>query len=177
MLNTGINNTSLVLAFELPVSKKVLLFTGDAQRGNWVSWDDIPFLDGEKTFQAHELLARTVLYKVGHHGSHNATLAGKDADTYPNLSWMGTGAYAGEFTALIPAINQWALEKNNPPWRHPLPSIKKALLQKAHGRVLQMDEAGPVKPDPNKVPDAVWKEFLDRVQVTDLYYQYEIIDQ
>src|SRR5262249_17533193 len=33
VLNRGINNTSLVLAFELPASKKVLLFVGDAQRG------------------------------------------------------------------------------------------------------------------------------------------------
>ena len=39
-LNTGINNTSLVLAFELPHSRKVLLFAGDAQRGNWISWTD-----------------------------------------------------------------------------------------------------------------------------------------
>ena len=34
-INRGINNTSLVLAFELPEFKKVLLFVGDAQRGNW----------------------------------------------------------------------------------------------------------------------------------------------
>lgn len=33
-MNQGINNTSLVLAFELPISKKILLFVGDAQRGN-----------------------------------------------------------------------------------------------------------------------------------------------
>ena len=37
-INRGINNTSLVLAFELQDSKKVLLFVGDAQRGNWKSW-------------------------------------------------------------------------------------------------------------------------------------------
>ena len=39
-LNRGVNNTSLVLAFELPGTKKILLFAGDAQRGNWISWDD-----------------------------------------------------------------------------------------------------------------------------------------
>jgi beta-lactamase superfamily II metal-dependent hydrolase len=76
-LNRGVNNTSLVLAFELSKSKKVLLFVADAQRGNWISWtagewkDD----DGDKKITARDLLARTVLYKVGHHGSHNATLS------------------------------------------------------------------------------------------------------
>src|SRR4051794_17979601 len=33
------NNTSLVLAFQLP-SGEVLLFPGDAQGGNWKSWAD-----------------------------------------------------------------------------------------------------------------------------------------
>jgi len=42
-LNRGINNTSLVLAIELPQTKKVLLFVGDAQAGNWKSWDDGSF--------------------------------------------------------------------------------------------------------------------------------------
>ncbi len=46
-LNTGINNTSLVLAFELPVSRKTLLFAGDAQRGNWVSWPESSWGSGE----------------------------------------------------------------------------------------------------------------------------------
>ena len=45
MLNKGTNNTTLVLAFEMPKSKKVLLFAGDAQRGNWISWDDQTWKD------------------------------------------------------------------------------------------------------------------------------------
>ena len=55
-LNTGINNTSLVLAFELPASKKVLFFAGDAQRGNWVSWADLKWTDGDETITARDLL-------------------------------------------------------------------------------------------------------------------------
>lgn len=66
------NNTSLVLAFELVESKKVLLFVGDAQIGNWQSWFDVTFHDSPVT--AKDLLSRTVLYKAGHHSSHNATL-------------------------------------------------------------------------------------------------------
>jgi beta-lactamase superfamily II metal-dependent hydrolase len=66
------NNSSLVLAFELPVSKKVLLFVGDAQIGNWKSWFEVKFKKSK--VKAKDLLARTVLYKSGHHSSHNATL-------------------------------------------------------------------------------------------------------
>ncbi len=47
-LNTGINNTSLVVAFELPKSKKVLFFAADAQRGNWISWKDVEFENGSE---------------------------------------------------------------------------------------------------------------------------------
>ncbi len=67
------NNTSLVLAFELVETGKVLLFVGDAQIGNWKSWFDVKFKGSDVT--AEDLLSRTVLYKAGHHSSHNATLS------------------------------------------------------------------------------------------------------
>jgi hypothetical protein len=78
------NNTSLVLAFELAASKRVLLFTADAQVGNWLSWQDLKW--GETT--GPELLKRTVYLKVGHHGSHNATLKEKGLELMnePDLS-------------------------------------------------------------------------------------------
>ncbi len=174
-LNTGINNTSLVLAFELPASKKVLLFIGDAQRGNWISWSKVRWRDGEKTITARDLLGRTVLYKVGHHGSHNATLAGNERDDYANLSWMAKGPFAGEFTAMIPAVSEWARTKNRPPWVHPLPSIRKALMDKAQGRVLQTDDtAFPRKPD--AVDVATWDKFRDRCERKELYFDYTILD-
>jgi hypothetical protein len=174
-LNTGTNNTSLVLAFELPATKKVLLFAGDAQRGNWISWGDQLWKDGDRTITAREILERAVLYKAGHHGSHNATLNGKLDDTYPNINWMGKDGFAGEFTAMITAVNEWAVTKNRPPWYHPLPAIKAVLAQKAQGRVLQMDEPKLVKPD--SVPDAVWKEFTSRVKVRELFFEFSILDQ
>ncbi len=133
-LNTGINNTSLVVAFELPKPKKVLFFAADAQRGNWVSWKDVTFNDGAKTVTAKDLLARTVLYKVGHHGSHNATLSGTADDEHPNLAWMGHGSAASEFTAMITAVNEWAMTQKPHPWVHPLLSIKEALLRKTRGK-------------------------------------------
>src|SRR5262249_3224770 len=38
-LDNHTNNTSLAMAFELEPGGRVLLFPGDAQVGNWLSWD------------------------------------------------------------------------------------------------------------------------------------------
>jgi beta-lactamase superfamily II metal-dependent hydrolase len=175
-LNTGVNNTSLVVAFELPRSRKVLFFAGDAQRGNWASWKDVTFEDGTATVAAKELLARAVLYKVGHHGSHNATLAGAADDAeHPNLAWMGQGSAASEFTAMITAVSKWAEEKNDPPWIHPLPSIRTALRNKAQGRVFQTDENEPEQPE--GVSDGEWKKFMDRSVFDALYFDWKVLDE
>ena len=71
------NNTSLVLAFEIVETARVLLFAADAQIGNWISWEKVTFPgDGERpAISANDLIRRTVFYKVGHHGSRNATRA------------------------------------------------------------------------------------------------------
>jgi hypothetical protein len=174
VLNSGVNNTSLVLAFELPQSKKVLFFAGDAQRGNWISWKDVAWKVGEQTVTARDLLARTVLYKVGHHGSHNATLNGSVDDPHPNLGWMASGPAAYEFTAMITAVNRWATTMNNPPWHHPLASIKRALTEKAQGRVLQTDVDRPRRP--SAVSETSWRAFLDRCDFNPLYFDYTIQD-
>jgi hypothetical protein len=169
----GTNNTSLVLALELPNTKKVLLFVGDAQRGSWVSWADLKWTVDGAQITTRDLFGRTVLYKVGHHGSHNATLNGAPADPWPNLSWMATGAAAGEFTAMITAVRRWAVEKAE--WNHPLPAIKTALLAKTAGRVFQTDTDTIAKPP--DVPAAAWKTFTDRAAFDDLYFDYTIFDR
>lgn len=174
-LNSGINNTSLVLAIELPKSKKVLLFAADAQRGNWHSWSKLDWKEGSEKITVRDLLGRTVLYKVGHHGSHNATMAGTAADDYANLGWMATGSAGAEFTAMITAVNQWAETKNDPPWRHPLPSIRKALVQKAQGRVFQTDMDKPEKP--KDVPAGAWKRFEKQCVFEKLFFDYTIADE
>jgi hypothetical protein len=51
----------------------------------------------------------------------------------------GTGQYAAEFVAMITAVEKWAHRKPKPDWNHPLPSIKRALLEKFGGRILQTD--------------------------------------
>ena len=53
-----------------------------------------------RTVRSDDLLARTVLYKVGHHGSHNATLREK------GLELMASG----ELTAMIP-VNRVTAKK------------------------------------------------------------------
>ena len=66
-LDQQMNNTSLILLFE--VFGKKLLFPGDAQIENWsYAFEDAP--DAAKT---RALLAEVDVYKVGHHGSLNAT--------------------------------------------------------------------------------------------------------
>lgn len=62
-LDDALNNTSVVLLFE--VGAKALLFPGDAQLENW------QFALEKSGNRA--LLRNTALYKVGHHGSTNAT--------------------------------------------------------------------------------------------------------
>ena len=63
MLDQQMNNTSVILIFQ--VGKRCLLFPGDAQIENW------QFALDQKKYSS--LLSRVNLYKVGHHGSRNAT--------------------------------------------------------------------------------------------------------
>lgn len=153
-MNDETNNASLVLAFELGQGGKVLLFAADAQAGNWRSWSDHYWTDTDgRKVDARDLLGRTVLYKVGHHGSHNATLKGSPDSATPCLGWMATqNGYHEEFTAMITAVPAWAQTQKG--WNHPMPAIKAALGLKAAGRVLQTDTPiedmqSPEKTEPN----------------------------
>ena len=178
-LNNEVNNTSLVVAFELPGSGKVLLFTGDAQRGSWLSWGDLSWDNCGTTITAKDLLSRCVLYKVGHHGSHNATLNGNVTDSYANIGWLAQGRFAEEFTAMIPANTAWARGKKRP-WNHPLPKIEEALKKKAKGRVFRSDldhlsrTRGLAAEE--QMDDRDWDAFLKNVTEEKLYLEYVIED-
>jgi hypothetical protein len=63
MLDSAMNNTSVILA--LQVGETCLLFPGDAQIENWAF--------ALEQDQYKKLLGNVDLYKVGHHGSRNAT--------------------------------------------------------------------------------------------------------
>lgn len=171
-MNSQTNNSSLVLAFELGKGGKVLLFAADSQRGNWLSWSQKDWKDGDQKVTTRDLLSRTVLYKTGHHGSHNATLNGKPSDDYANLSWMAQGEHADEFTAMITAVRSWAETQKG--WDHPLKAIKDALIAKASGRVFQTDtDLDQMSPTPG-LSKSAWKDFLNRTTGDALYFDHTI---
>ena len=127
-----VNNTSLVLAFELGENGPVLLFPGDAQVGNWLSWHELKSNGGSLTAQS--LLNRTVLYKVGHHASHNATL--KDL----GLKMMTD---TSQLVAMIPVDEDEAHKpkgRNKDGWAMPYDKLLADLLVRTEGRVLRADK-------------------------------------
>jgi len=165
-LNEDTNNTSLALAIELAGSGRVLLFPGDAQVGNQLSWHQHrwPAPDGgggddggEVT--CRDLLARTVLYKVGHHGSHNATLRqlGLELMAHPEL------------VAMIPVDREQAKEKD---WAMPFAPLEARLEERTAGRILRADDGLP--PRPPSMPEADWERFTERVEEDDLWVQYSL---
>jgi hypothetical protein len=67
VLDSELNNTSLILLFD--INGTLLLFPGDAQIENW----NYALKTAENHEAIRERLARASFYKVGHHGSLNAT--------------------------------------------------------------------------------------------------------
>ncbi|TCA34319.1 MBL fold metallo-hydrolase [Rhizobium leguminosarum bv. viciae] len=167
-LDHDTNNTSLVLAFEVEPGGDVLLFAGDAQVGNWLSWHDQTYpstIPGAPNITATDLLNRTALYKVGHHASHNATLdkLGLSLMIHPGL------------VAMIPVVEAEARRKKNGKavhrgWDMPYSELLTNLLTRTKGRVLR----GDATPGKNAIGDMVCSDanFLGRVRTTDLYIEY-----
>lgn len=127
-LDSGINNTSLVLAFEFTDTHRVALFPGDAQIGSWLSWTDHSWPVETGTVAATDLLARTVYLKVSHHGSRNATpsRAGLELMTSPDLS------------AFVPVSE---LDAKKARWHEmPFGTILSTLSAKTAGRVIRADD-------------------------------------
>jgi beta-lactamase superfamily II metal-dependent hydrolase len=152
-LDTATNNTSLVLAIELVESRKVLLFAGDAQVGNWLSWHDLEWtLEDGTSVTGASLIERTSFYKVGHHGSHNATLKDK------GLELMGTDG----FVAFIPVDAETAAGRN---WhRIPFAPLMEALTSRGH--VVRSDVGAP--------EGATDDRFAKRLKQTDMYIEYTV---
>jgi hypothetical protein len=143
------NNTSLALAFEWgkPGSGVVLLFAADAQIGNWLSWRDQKYGPGKLTVD--DLLSRVLLYKVGHHGSHNSTLRRDPRDTStPDPFGAPYGLeLMNDIIAMIP-VDGDAARKNMPdPWKMPHEPLYRRLREKGHRRVMRSDlELSPLDP-------------------------------
>jgi len=159
-LDSDTNNTSLVLAIELTGSGKVLLFPGDAQVGNWLSWEGLSWQVKGKNITSRELLGRTVLYKVGHHGSHNATLREKGLELMTNPG----------LTAMIPVEAEMAKKKR---WKMPFEPLYDRLYDMSKGRIIRVDE-GVTAEKPADVSQVTWDSFKEQVTETPLYCEYTI---
>jgi hypothetical protein len=174
------NNTSLALAIELIDSGRVLLFPGDAQVGNWLSWHNYRWGPDQahglsREVQAKELLGRTVFYKVGHHGSQNATLSDQ------GLALMGKNG----LVAMIPVDEgmckrQGAIIKDGPDkgkhkgWPIPYDKLLAALMAKTGGRVIRADTGPPTRAEAAALLDEEWAQFDQAVVPTDIFIDYNI---
>lgn len=159
-LDGATNNTSLVLAIELEDTGEVLLFPADAQIGSWKSWSSLKWKmdDGNgrtREIEASDLLRRTVFYKVGHHGSHNATLKEN------GLELMRSPG----FVAAIPVDQEFA--NNSKHWEMPAEVLFSRLQELSRGRILRADSAWPTPTDqsPSSLTEKEWKQFEESVRL------------
>jgi hypothetical protein len=144
-LDSATNNTSLVLAFELG-GGEVFLFAADAQVGNWLSWQGLSWSVEGRTVTGPDLLHRTVFYKVGHHGSHNATLREHGLEEMKDSLDV----------AFIPVDHEVAIKKR---WgKIPLGDIIERLDEITGGKVVRTD-----RPVPERLKG--------RVRASALYYE------
>jgi len=163
-LDSHTNNTSLALAFEVNPSGRVLLFPGDAQVGNWQSWFarewKVKQESGSRTVTAADLLARTVLYKVGHHGSHNATLRDQGLELMTSR----------ELAAMLPVDRTTAKKMD---WNMPFPTLLRRLEEKTSGRILDLEMGLPPVP-PDGASQRDWASFVARTHVTPDWIDYRV---
>jgi beta-lactamase superfamily II metal-dependent hydrolase len=113
--DSALNATSLMLV--LRIGRASLLFPGDAQWGTWKR--------ALANTEFRDLLSETDFYKIGHHGSANATPV--------------------EFVEEVLGDTFLAMASVNPTSRWPLipkAELLKALKGKAHGRVARSDRPG-----------------------------------
>jgi hypothetical protein len=164
-LEADTNNTSLALAFELHSGGPLMLFPGDAQVGSWRSWHDLKWRgDDGMSFGVEDILARTALYKVSHHASHNGTLK------VQGLEMMGD-----DLIAMIPVDHAAAAKLRG--WNMPFPPLYERLLAKTGGRLLRSDQPCPLLVKKARKPSALtreqWTRFRKTVE-TELYYDLAI---
>lgn len=157
-LDSYTNNTSLVMAIEFEDTGEVLLFPGDAQIGNWISWTE-PEKEGgtepkiqwevrnkkngkKEKLTAANLLQRTVFYKVGHHASHNATAKKHGLELMTSK----------DLVAMIPVDQEVAKRKGKHGWKMPADDLYERLKQKTKGRIIRLDK-GNILETGEKLPD------------------------
>lgn len=147
-LDDRTNNTSLALAFESVETGRVMLFVADAQIGSWLSWQDLKWGTDQDRVTGPDLLARTVFYKVGHHGSQNATAKAK------GLQLMNSP----DLAAFIPTNQD---DARNVGWGEmPFHGIIEDLQIRTRGRTVRADDTwlnSEVLPPQFASPSGSWK--------------------
>ncbi len=165
-LDSDTNNTSLALAFDLPDGTS-MVFAADAQVGNWLSWHEQRYRDETGAeHSAEQILNRTRFYKVGHHGSHNATLDAK------GLAMMTHQ----ELVAAIPTDEAFGKTQGRSGWQMPNPRVNAALLARTQGRILRNDRrygAAARAADPHL--QQVDPGFFERIVDEDLYLEFRVL--
>lgn len=156
-LDSYTNNTSLVMAIEFEATGKVMLFPGDAQIGNWLSWTE-PVKEGSdqprltwkvkrngktEIVTAVSLLEQTVFYKVGHHASHNATAKKHGLELMTSK----------ELVAMIPVDEEVAKKQGKRGWKMPASDLYERLKQKTKGRIVRLDKGNILFGTEEKLPD------------------------
>ncbi len=178
-VNSITNNLSLVLAIEFEDSGRVMLFPGDAEYGSWESWHKIDWkvqCRNKKPHFTHDLLSRTVFYKVAHHLSHNGTAdrLGMSMMDHKDLAAMATLDY----NVIAPG------------WTGTMPNgaLLKQLLKQTKGRLIVMspDELyydhpedtiplnDQVKKERKKMNAKELKEFKTNFTEHPLFFEYAI---
>ena len=161
-LDSHTNNTCLVLAFEFTDTGEVMLFPADAQVGNWLSWQDLRWKVGDRHVSGPDLLSRTVFYKVGHHGSHNATLRDKGLEQMTSE----------DLVAFIPVSKREAIKNR---WMGmPFNPLVERLKEKTYGRLLVADEERPSEASLTELSPAARKLFKTTVEEQELWFEVSL---
>ena len=149
------NNSSLVLAFELVKTNKVLLFAADAQTGNWNSWKEIKWKKMPKDFSWLSLMNNTVVYKTGHHGSHNSTLV----EGLNNMTHE-------ELVVLIPVDKKDPNITKKNGWKMPARNLYEELKKRSQDRIIRMDEGISTS--------SAWQKLPGTPKKNNLYCEYDV---
>jgi beta-lactamase superfamily II metal-dependent hydrolase len=132
ILERSVNNTSLFLVLDVRGTR--LVFPGDAQEGAWQH----VLRDPEKA----KLLQDAVFYKVGHHGSHNAT-----PKAFVNEVWRDGNV------AMLP----WGLVER---WEDSIPKRKLLDALAEHRHTLIRADAPVPQPGKVTVHGDLWSEVV-----------------
>ena len=132
ILERAVNNTSIFLVLE--VAGRRLVFPGDSQEGAWRHVLDDP--------PKRALLQDAVFYKIGHHGSHNAT-----PRSFVEEVWHD-GGYA-----MLP----WGLVRN---WEKTIPERHLLDALHAHGHTVIRADAPIAVPGEVTVHGDLWSEVV-----------------